>query len=111
MFTLDQWMETLRQIVVDFGEDYKIGDGLCFYEDKDGNRCLIGEAIWRLDAQKLEEIKERGDNGTSCYEVLPFFGLADQNTAAILYAGQQMQDKGSTWGHALKEIERVRKIS
>jgi hypothetical protein len=113
LYTAQQALKVMEEVVNEFGDDYVYGDeqkneyGDCVYANEDGTpSCLVGHVIARLDPDAFDNVvyKEQELGSTPAHnltnEGYVQLGFWDENTAYIMMEAQGAQDTGSTWGEA-----------
>lgn len=119
--TRRQLLDTMRQVVREFGEDYVYPQQeesvrRCQYEyvNEAGVkvRCLIGEVLFRLVPAEVwdEIVSERNsvDAVEVCRTFVTVIDVDDDDEYFVhtaLRAAQAIQDDGGTWGTALDNFE------
>lgn len=106
--TMKQVLDAMCQVVGEFGVDYvytKINDScLNWDEDRDCPSCLVGHVLHRVGISR-EFLIEHNPKGAG--SVLYYFwddsGVsAEESVPHILGVAQHVQDRGGTWGEALR---------
>lgn len=101
MYTVEQVTEAIETVVRKAGEDYIYPPALtgenCMYQDRYGG-CIVGRVIKRLHPQFDFNPWE----GEPAHE-LPVD--TEGNVLHALSAAQDIQDRGMSWGAALREYK------
>jgi len=111
----DRALELLREVVAEFGEDYKyphypaerLPDGRklrCFYVRDDQPSCIVAHVLHRAGIPVQDLVKVEG-LGPADTEGTTLFGQwADLLARQLLREVQVQQDEGETWGNALQIV-------
>ena len=108
---LDHATEVLQEIVTTKGADYVYPGSFyenCIYWDRDAQEpsCLVGHDFWIADLIRTEDDFQLIENETSnmACAALKRWGRAEFTDDAqdLLYAAQNRQDAGWTWGRSLE---------
>ena len=108
---LDHATAVLQEIVTGMGDDYVYPGSFydnCEYWDREEQEpsCLVGHYFWITDLIGTEDDFRLIENSTSdqACTALERWGRAEHTGPAqdLLYAAQNRQDAGWTWGRALE---------
>jgi hypothetical protein len=120
----DRAIELLREVVAEFGRDYRYekvahphgGEG-CLYVNRGECSCLVAHALHRVgveveDLSRMDGYDDNDDTeiGTA-YRRLPPHVELTEGAVQVFAAAQTAQDHGRVWGTALEEaVERGQEI-
>lgn len=109
--TFERAVELAHEVVAEFGEDYvypadqkRAEDGgsspSCVYVHENKPSCLVGQILHRhgVDLFDLSKEEFRGAHFVAFH-----LAGADMDTRQFLDAAQSSQDKGNTWGEAVRD--------
>lgn len=108
-----QFIDAIRAIVAETGEDHvyeRIDDGndphrSCWYVHDGQPSCLIGRALHRIGVPLDLLARNEGTSALSLMEDIGGFSYTVRLAADLAQDVQDGQDKGNTWGDALRVFD------
>lgn len=103
MLRKDAVMEALKAAVANVPEEYT--GGACSYENLNGERCLVGEVLFRLDRKTYDLVVEKY-NGQVFRDLVDDYKIVETESTTLTHfldTIQRMQDAHHPWHEIARE--------